>query len=167
MIFPVVMCKRESQTIKKAEHWGIDAFKLWCWSRVLRVPWTVRRSNQSILKEICLGRTDVESETPILWPPDAKTWLIWKDPDAGKDWKWEKGMTEDEVVRWHHRLDGHESEWAPRVGDGQWSLACCRSLYDLGVTESDTTEWLNWTLFLTCYFYAINMSMSWYTEVLS
>ena len=116
---------------------------------------------------IFIGRTDVEAETPILWPLDAKNWLIWKAPDAGKDWRREKGMTEDEVVRWHHRLDGHESEWAPRVGDGQWSLACCRSLYDLGVTESDTTEWLNWTLFLTCYFYAINMSMSWYTEVLS
>ena len=89
-------------SIKKAEHQRIDAFALWCWRRLLRVPWTARRSNQSILKEISpglfIGRTDVEAETPILWPPDAKSWLIWKDPDAGKDWGWEeKGATEDEM----------------------------------------------------------------------
>ena len=86
------------------------------WRRLLRVPWTARRSNQSILKEInqswiFAGRTDAKDETPILWPPDVKNWLIWKDPDAGKDWRWEeKGMTEDEMVRWHHQLDGHEFE---------------------------------------------------------
>ena len=112
MVFPVVMYGCESWTIKKAEHWGIDAFELWCWRRFLRVPWTARRSNQSILKEISpgcyIGRTDVEAETPILWPPDAKSWLIWKDPDAGKDWGQEKkGVTEDEMVGWHHRLNGH------------------------------------------------------------
>ena len=73
-----------------------------------------------------IGRTDAEAETPIFWPPDAKNWLIWKDPDAGKDWRpEEKGTTEDEMVGWHHRLDGHEFEQAPGVGDGQGSLACC------------------------------------------
>ena len=89
MVFPGVTYGSESWTIKKAERQRIDAFELWCWRRLLRVPWTVRRSNQSILKQIT-GRTDVEAETPILWPPYAKSWLIWKDPDAGKDWGQEK-----------------------------------------------------------------------------
>ena len=72
------------------------------------------------------GRTDVEAETPVLWPPDAKNWLIGKDPDAGTDWRQEeKGTTEDEMVGWHHRLDGHEFEQAPGVDDGQGSLTCC------------------------------------------
>ena len=84
-------------------------------------------------------RTD--AETPILWPPDAKNWLIGKDPDAGKDWRQEeKGTTENEMVGWHHRLDGHEFEQAPGVGDGQRSLACCSPW---GCRESDITEWLN------------------------
>ena len=75
---------------------------------------------------IFIGRTDAEAETPLLWPPDAKSWLIWKDPDAGKDWRREeKGMTEDEMVGCHHRLNGHEFEQAPGVGDGQGSLAFC------------------------------------------
>ena len=74
---------------------------------------------------IFIGRIDVEAETPILWPPDAKNWLIGKDPDAGKDWRQEKGMTEDEIVGWHHQLDGHEFEQALGVGDGQGSLVCC------------------------------------------
>ena len=75
---------------------------------------------------VFIGRTDVEAETPIIWPPDAKSWLIWKDPDDGKDWRWEeKRMTEDEMVGWHHRLNRHELEQAPGVGDGQASLACC------------------------------------------
>jgi len=90
-----------------------------------------------------IGWTDVEAETPILWPPDAKSWLIWKDPDAGRDWgQEEKGTTEDEMARWHHQLDGHEFEWTPGVGDGQGGLVCCDSW---GHKESDTTEWLNWT----------------------
>ena len=89
-----------------------------------------------------LGRTDVEPETPILWPPDAKSWLIWKDPDAGKDWgREEKGTTEDEMVGWHQQLNGHEFEWTAGVGDGQGGLVCCGSW---GCKESDTTEWLNW-----------------------
>ena len=108
MVFPVVTYGCESWTIKKAECRKIDAFEVWCWRRPLRVPWTARRSNQSILKEMFIGRTDVEAETLILWPPDAKSWLICKNPDAGKDWRWEKGTTEDEMVGWHHRLNGHE-----------------------------------------------------------
>ena len=109
--------------LKKAELWRIDACELWCWRRLLRVPWTARRSNQSILKEISpgcsFGRTDVEAETPILWPPEAKNWLIGKDPDAGKDWgQEEKETTKDEMVGWHHQLDGHEFEQALGVGDG-------------------------------------------------
>ena len=94
-----------------------------------------------------IGRTDAEAETPILWPPDAKNWLIWKDPDAGKDWRREeKGMTEDEIAGWHHWLNGRESEWNPGVGDGQGVLACCDSW---GCKESDTTERLNWLTELT------------------
>ena len=92
---------------------------------------------------IFIGKTDAKAETPILWPPDAKNWLTGKDPDAGKDWRQEeKGMTEDEMVGWHHRLGGHEFEQAPGVGDGQGSLACCSPW---GRKESDTTERLNWT----------------------
>ena len=96
---------------------------------------------------IFTGRTDAEAETPILWPLHAKSWLIGKDPDAGRDWgQEEKGTTEDEMAGWHHRLDGHEFEWTPGVGDGQGGLACCNSW---GHKESDTTERLNWTD--TCY----------------
>ena len=86
MVFAVVMYGCESWTIKKAEHWRIDAFELWCWKRLLRVPWTARRSNQSILKEMFIGRTDVEAEAPIFWPPDAKSWHL-KRP-----WCWERLM---------------------------------------------------------------------------
>ena len=92
---------------------------------------------------IFTGRTDAEAETPILWPLDAKNWLLGKDLDAGKDWRQEgKGMTEDEMVGWHHRLNGQEFEQASGVGDGQGSLECCSPW---GRTELDTTEWLNWT----------------------
>ena len=91
---------------------------------------------------IFIGRTDVEAETPILWPPDVKNWLLWKAPDAGKDWRREeKGTTEDEMVGWHHQLNGHEFEQALGVGDGQGSLACCSPW---GHKESEATE-LNWT----------------------
>ena len=87
------------------------------------------------------GRTDAEAEVPILWPCDVKSWLTGKDPDAGKDWRQtEKGMTEDEMVGWHHRLNRYEFEQVPVDGEGQWGLACC-SLW--GLRESDTTEWLN------------------------
>ena len=89
------------------------------------------------------GRNDVKAETPVFWPPHAKSWLIRKDSDAGRDWgQEEKGTTEDEMDGWHHRLDGREFELTSGVGDGQWGLACCDSW---GHKESDTTEWLNWT----------------------
>ena len=92
---------------------------------------------------VFIGRTDIEAETPILWPPNAKSWLIWKDPDAGKDWgREEKGTTKDEMVGWHHRLNGHGFVWTLGVGDGQGGLVCCSSW---GCKESDTTEQLNWT----------------------
>ena len=87
-------------------------------------------------------RTDAEDETPILWPPDAKNWLLRKDPDPGKDWRQEKGTTEDEMTGWHHQLDRHEFQQAPEVGDGQGGLACCSPW---GRKELDTTERLNWT----------------------
>ena len=128
---------------------------MWCWRRLLRVSWTTVRYNQSILREISpkysfqyssflnIGRIDAEVEAPILWPPDAKSWLIGKDPDAGRDWgQEEKGMTEDEMAGWHHWLDGRESDWTPGVGDGQGGLACCDSW---GRKESDTTERLIWS----------------------
>ena len=89
------------------------------------------------------GRNDAKAETPVLWPPHVKSWLIGKDSDAGRDWgQEEKGRTEDEMAGWHHRLDGREFEWTPGVGDGQGGLACCGSW---GHKEFDTTEWLNWT----------------------
>ena len=89
------------------------------------------------------GRKDAKAETPVLWPPDAKSWLISKDPDAWRDWgQEEKGTTEDEMAEWHHQLDGREFEWTPGVGDGLVSLACCDSW---GPKESDTTKWPNWT----------------------
>ena len=117
MVFPVVMYGCESWTGKKAEHQRIDAFELWCWRRSLRVSWTARTSNQSIIKEVSpeysLKGLMLKLETPVLWPPDGKNWLIGKDPDAGKDWRSEeKGMTGDEMVGWHHWLDGHEFEQA-------------------------------------------------------
>ena len=96
---------------------------------------------------IFIGRADAEAETPILWPPDAKNWLIGKDPDAGKDWRQgDKATTEGEMVGWHHRLNGHGYEQAPGVGDTQGNLmdreVCCSPW---GRKESDMTEWLNWT----------------------
>jgi len=149
MVFPVVMYGCESRTVKKAERWRINAFELWCWRRLLRVPWTARRSNQSILRDqswVFFERTDAKAKTShevVLWPPHAKSWLIGKDSDAGRNWgQEEKGTTKDEMAGWHHRLDAHEFEWTPGVGDGQGSLACCDSW---GRKESDTTERLNWT----------------------
>ena len=154
MVFPVVMCGCESWTVKKAECQGTDAFELWCWRRLLRVPWTVRRSNQSVLKEIkpvypkgdqCVHWRD------WCWSWDSSTlatWCIelihWKRP-----WCWErlkidagKGRTEDEMAGWHHRLIGHGFGWTPRVGDGQGGLVCYGSW---GCKELDMTEWLTWT----------------------
>ena len=143
MVFPVVMYGCESWTVKKAEL-------NWCFQ-------IVEKTLESALdcKEIqpvhpkgdqpwdFFGRNDAKAETPVLWPPHVKSWLIGKESDAGRDWgQEEKGTTEDEMAGWHHRLDGRESEWTPGVGDGQGGLVCCGSW---GCEESDTTEWLNWT----------------------
>ena len=133
--------------LEHKEGWGP---KNWCfWTvvleKTLESPLDCKeiqpvhpKGNQSW---VFIGRTDAEAEAPIFWPPDAKSWLIGKDPDAGKDWRQEeKGTIEDEVVGWHHRLKEHEFEQAPGDGEGQGSLVCC-SPWDH--KESDTTEWLN------------------------
>ena len=97
------------------------------------------------LSWIFIGRTDAEAEAPILWPLDGKNWLIWKDPDGGKNWRQaEKGITQDEIVGWHHHLNGHEFEKPLGVGDGQGSLVCCSPWSH---KESDMTEWLNWRFY--------------------
>ena len=136
----------------KGQKWGMLAPKNWCF-------WTValEKTLESPLdcKEIqpvhpkgdqswvFIGRTDAEAKTPILWPPLAKSWVIGKDPDAGRDWgQEEKGTTEDEMAGWHHQLNAHEFGWTPGVGDGQGGLTCCNSW---GHKELDTTERLNWT----------------------
>ena len=146
MVFPVVIYGCESWTVKKAECQRIDAFEVWCW-RTLESPLDCkeiqpvhRKGDQSW---VFIGRIDVEAETPILWPLDVKNWLIWEDPDAGKDWRWKKkGMTEDEKVVWHHQFNGYEFAWTPGVGDGQGGLVCWSPW---GQKELDKTEWLNWT----------------------
>ena len=146
MVFPVVMYGCESWTLKKAEHRKTDAFELCCWRRLLRVPWTAKRSNQSILKEnspeYLLEGFMLKLKFQYFGHLMGKNWLIGKDPDAGQYWRQEeKGMTEDEMVGWHHRLDGHEFEQALGVGDGQGSLVCCIPWCR---KESDTTERPNW-----------------------
>ena len=143
--FPVVMYGCESWTVKKAKCWRIDAFELWCWRRLDSLD--CKEVQPVHLKGdqfwVFIGRTDAEAETPILWPPDVKNWLIWKDPDSEKDWgQEEKGMTEDEMAGWHHQLNGHGFGWTLGVGDRQGGLACCGSWSH---KESDMTERLNWT----------------------
>ena len=137
--------------------WELDceeswALKNWCfWTvvleKTLESPLDCKESQPVHSKGdqswVFIGRTDAKAETPILWPPHVKSWLIGKDPDAGRHWEQEeKGTTEDEMAGWHHRLDAHESEWTPGVGDGQRGLVCCDSL---GRKEFDSTEQLNWT----------------------
>ena len=143
MVFLIVMYGCENWTIEKAEYRRIDAFELWCWRRLLRDPWTARRSNQSILKEISpeysleglMLRLNLQYFGSLM----RRAKLIRKDLDARKDWRQEeKRSTEDERVAWHY----HEFEQAPGVGDGQGSLECCRPW---GRKELDMTEWLNWT----------------------
>ena len=161
MVFPIVMYGYECWTIKKAECQIIGAFELWCW-RILRVPWTARRSNlkenspEYSLEGLILN-LKLQNFGHLMWRTDS----FGKDPDAGKDWRQEeKGMTEDEMAGWHHRLNGHEFEWAPGVGDGQGGLVCCSAW---GHKEStihkellrrvensqkellSSTEQLNWT----------------------
>jgi len=139
----------ENWTVKKAEHWRIDAFERWCWRRLLKVPWTARRWNQSILKEISPEylleglMLKLKLNTLATWCEELTHWKrLW----CWERWRQEeKGMTEDEMVGWHHRLDGHEYEQAPGVGDGQGSLVCCspcgsqRVRHDL---ETELTDWL-------------------------
>ena len=150
-VFPVVMYECESWTIKKAEHRRIDAFELSCWRRLLRVPWTARRSNQSILKEIS---SEYSLEGLMLkqklWPPDVKNWLIWIDPDTGKDWgQEEKGMTEDYMVGWHHQLNGHGlGRLWQLVMDGEAWRAAVHGVTKRRTQLRDWTE-LNW-LSLNC-----------------
>ena len=129
----------DGRTIKKTDRHRIDAFELWCWRRLLspldfkEIKSVNAKGNQSW---IFIRRTDAEGEAPILWPPDAKNWLIGKDPDAGKDWRQEeKGTTVDEMVGWHHRLNGHGFMQTLGDGEGQGNLAC----YNLwGLKELDT-----------------------------
>ena len=135
--------------------WELDheegwAWKNWCFRSVvlektLESPLYCKEIKPVHPKDqsrIFIERTDAETAAPILWPPDAKNWLIGKDPNAGKDWRQEeKGRTEDEMAQWHYLLDGHESEQALRVGDGQGSLGCCSPW---GLKELDMTERLNW-----------------------
>ena len=127
----------ESWTIKKAEHWKIDTFEQWCWRRFLRVPWGDK-------SWVFIGGTDVKAETPVLWPPDAKSWLIGKDPDARKDWgQEEKGTTEDEMVGWHHQPDGHGFGWTPRISDGpeDW----CAVVHEVAKNQTQLSDWTELT----------------------
>ena len=178
----MLLCQRSSQ------GYGFSCGHVWMWELDCEESWALKnwgfwtvvleKTLESPLgfKEIqpvhsegdqpwdFFGRNDAKAETPILWPPHAKSWLIGKDSDAGRDWgKEEKGPTEDEMAGWHHRLDGHEFEWILGVGDGQGGLACC----DLwGCKELDMTERLNWTE-LNWYFIDISLrifiSMIWKT----
>ena len=137
----------ENRTVKKAERWKIDAFELWCWRRLLRVPWTARRSNQSILKEISPGCTleglilklKLQSFGHLMRRSD----LFEKKLMLGKIEGRRRRGWQDEMVGWHHRFNGHGFGWTLGVGDGQGGLACCSSW---GHKELDTTEWLNWTV---------------------
>ena len=147
MVFPVVMYGCESWTIKKAECWRIDVSELWCWRRLLRVPWTARRSNQPILKEIspgCSWKDWCWSWNSILWPPDVQSWLIWKDPDAGKNWRQkEKGW---QRIRW---LDGVTNSMNMSLGKFQ-ELVMDRRASNAAVMGSQRVrhDWvteLNWT----------------------
>ena len=136
------MYRCESWAIKKAECWRIDAFEWWCWRRLLspldwkEIKLVYPKGNQPW---IFIERTDAEAEVPILWPPDAKSRLMRKDPDAGTDWGQVEKGAEDEMVGWHYQLNGHESEQTSGDSEGQGSLVCCSPW---GHKESDMTEWL-------------------------
>ena len=135
-------------TIKKVEHQRMDAFEMWCWRRLLRVRLDCKDIQPVNPKGnppwIFIGRTDGEAETPILWLPDPKNWFIWKDPDSGQDWRREeKGTIEDEMVGWHHQLNGHEfGKLRELVMDSE---AWRATVHPWGRKELDRTEQLNWT----------------------
>ena len=144
------------------KHRRIDAFEPWCWRRLLRVPWTARRANQSILKEISpeysLEGLMRKLKLQYFGHLTRRTDSLEKDPDAGKDWRQEeKGTTEDDMVGWHHQLYGCEFGWTPGVGDGQGGLAFCGSW---GSEESDMTEWLNWTEPKIIHVYGVNSCLN-------
>ena len=146
MVFPVVMFGCESWNVRKAKHQRIDAFELWCWRRLLRVPWTARRSNQFILKEInseyslegLMLKLEIQYFVHLMWRTDSlgKTLMLGKI-----EGKRRRGWQRMGWVGWHHGLDGHEFEQALGVGDVRGSLACCSPW---GYKESDMTEWMNW-----------------------
>ena len=146
------MYRCKSWTVKKAEHRRIDAFELWYWRRLFESPLDFKKIQPVHPKGdqswVFTGRTDAEAETPILWSPDGKNWLIWKDPDPGKDWRQEKkGTTEDEMAGCHHQFNGHEFESTLGIGNGQGGLVCCSPWAH---KELDITEWLNWTELWMC-----------------
>ena len=142
MVLPVVMYRCENWSIKKTECWRIDGFELWYWRRLLKSSLDNKEIKLVNLKGnqpwMHFGRTDAEAKVLILWPPDTKNLLIGKDPDAGKDWGQEKGR-ENEIVEWHYRLNGHESEQILGDSEGPGSLSCCSPW---GCKESDKTEQL-------------------------
>ena len=146
MVFPVVMYGCESWTVKKAERRRIDAFELWCWRRLLRVPWSARISNQSILKEISAGcsleglmlKLKLQYFGHLMRRADSLEKILMLGKIEGR----RRRGRQDEMVGWHHWLNGHGFGWTPGVGDGQGDLVCCSSW---GHKESDMTEWLNWT----------------------
>ena len=148
MVFPVVIYGWESWTIKEMMVQRIDALEQWCWRRLLRIPWPARRSNQSILKEIdpayslegLMLKLKLQYFGHLIWRPWRRK-SHGKDPDAGKDWRQEKGTTEDKMIGWHHGFNGREFEQTLGDGKGQGSLLCCSPW---GHKESDTTEQLNW-----------------------
>ena len=148
MIFPVVMCGCESWTIKKAEHQIIDAFELWCWRRLLRVPWTARRTNQSILKispEYSLEGRILKLKLQYFGHLMQRADSLEKTLMLGKIEGRRRRGWQDEIVGWHHRLNGHRFGWTPGAGNGQRGLVCYGSW---GCKESDTTEQLNWYTYL-------------------
>ena len=129
MLFPGVMYRYKSWTIKEAENQRIDAFKLCCWRSLLRVPWPARINLKGNQPRIFIARTIAEAEAPILWPPDAKSWLTGKDPDCWEILKAKgKEGAEDEVIRYHDQLNGHEFEQTPGDIERQWCLICSSPL---------------------------------------
>ena len=150
LVFPAVvyggeMVHREGREMKNQCFWTVVLEKTFaCPLDCKEIQPINSKGNQSW---IFIGRSNAEAETPMFWPPEAKNWLIGKDPDAGKDWRQEKkGTTEDEMVGWHHRLNGHGFGWTLGIGDGQGGLECCSPRGHKGL---DTTEWLRWTDRLT------------------